>query len=142
VAEEWMKKRMIPKSAESYLNTLRLRLNKLIFPFIGHMKLANITAGVILQLCRRIEDKGTIETASRLKQIIGQVFDYAIATSRAETNPTLALRGALQTRKKKALRRSYGSRKNRVPYAPNRRLSLRCRSVCNEALGSGFLPPR
>jgi integrase len=101
VAEEWMEKRMNPKSAESYLRTLRLRLKRLILPSIGHMKMEDITSGFILQLCRRIEDKGTIETAARVKVIIGQIFNYSIATSRIETNPTLALRGALQTRKEK-----------------------------------------
>jgi hypothetical protein len=39
VAEEWMEKRMIPKCADSYLRTLRLRLKRLIIPHIGHMKL-------------------------------------------------------------------------------------------------------
>jgi integrase len=101
VAQEWMEKRMIPKSADSYLRTLRLRLDRLILPVIGHMKLSEVTSPIVLQLCRRLEAKGTLETASIVKQIIGQVFNYAIATSRAETNPTLALRGALQTRKEK-----------------------------------------
>jgi integrase len=99
VAEEWMEKRILPKAAPSYTRTLRLRLNRLIYPALGHVKLADLTAGFILQLCRRIEDKGTVETAARVKQIIGQVFRYAIATDRADTDPTLALRGALQTRK-------------------------------------------
>jgi integrase len=96
VAEEWLEKRMAPTAAESYLRTIRPRLKSYIFPFIGHMKLADITSSVVLQLCRRIEDKGILETASRVKQIIGQVFNYAIATGRAESNPTLALHGALQ----------------------------------------------
>jgi integrase len=100
VADEWMEKRMNTK-AESYRRVLRLRLDRLIYPSVGHMRLPDITSGVILQLCRRIEDRGVIETAARVKQTIGQVFNYAIATDRAETNPTLALRGALQTRKEK-----------------------------------------
>jgi integrase len=101
VAEEWVEKRMVPVSAESYLRTIRLRLKSYIFPFIGHMKLRDITSGIVLQTCRRIEEKGVLETASRVKQIIGQVFNYAIATDRAETNPTLALHGALQRHTKK-----------------------------------------
>ena len=80
VAAEWLEKRMIPKSTESYLKTIRLRLDRIIYPAIGHMKLADLTSGVILQLCRKIESKGTIETALRVKVIIGQVFNYAIAT--------------------------------------------------------------
>ena len=99
VAAEWLNVRMNPKSAESYLRTIRLRLDRLILPVIGHKKLEDITSGMILQLCRGIEGKGTIETAARVKMIIGQVFNYAIASSRVDTNPTLALHGALQTRK-------------------------------------------
>jgi len=101
VAEEWLEKRMIPKSAESYLRTLRLRLGRLIIPAIGHMKLSDINSAIVLQLCRRFEAKGTLETTSKVKQIIGQIFNYAIATNRADINPTLALRGALQTQKTK-----------------------------------------
>ena len=101
VAAEWLEKRMQPKASESYLRTIRIRLDRLILPALGHMKLEDLTSGIVLQLCRRIEDKGTIETASRVRMIIGQVFNYAIATSRAEVNPTLALRGALQTRQAK-----------------------------------------
>lgn len=98
VAAEWMEKRMRPKSTEGYLRTIRLRLDNYILPALGNMKLADITSGTILQLCRRIESKGIIETAARIKQIIGQVFRYAIATDRIDTDPTVALAGALQTR--------------------------------------------
>ena len=38
-----------------------------------------------------------METASRLRAVIGEVFRYAIATGRAENDPTFALRGALTT---------------------------------------------
>jgi hypothetical protein len=48
VAEEWMEKRMLPKSADSYIRTLRLRLDRLIFPVIGHMKLSDINSSIVL----------------------------------------------------------------------------------------------
>lgn len=41
--------------------------------------------------------RGRLETARRLRSTIGGVFRYAIATARAETDPTTALRGALTT---------------------------------------------
>lgn len=101
VIAEWMEKRMIPTLSEGHIRTIRLRLDKHIIPYLGHMKLQEITAGHILRICRRIEDEGYVETAGRIKQIIGQVFRYAIATDRIDTDPTLALKGALQTRSKK-----------------------------------------
>ena len=97
VAAEWIEKRMRPKATEGYLRTIRLRLDRWILPAIGHMKLDELTSGAILQLCRKIEAKGIIETAARVKIIISQVFNYAIATDRADVNPTLALHGALQS---------------------------------------------
>jgi len=101
VTAEWLEKRMQPKNTEGYLRTVRLRLDRWILPALGHMKLEKITSGLILQLCRKIEDKGIIETAARVRTIINQVFNYAIATDRVEVNPTIALHGALQTRKVK-----------------------------------------
>jgi len=48
VADEWLKKRMLPKVSEGYVRTIRLRLNRLIIPALGHMKLAEITPGFVL----------------------------------------------------------------------------------------------
>jgi len=48
---------------------------------------------------RRIEGRGTQDTAHRVKQNCGQVFRYALATGRAERDPTGDLRGALPTTK-------------------------------------------
>jgi hypothetical protein len=49
-------------------------------------------------VCRKLEARGTIETAHRVKAACGQVFRYAIATGRATYEPTQALKGALQAR--------------------------------------------
>ena len=62
---------------------------------IGATPIAKVNAPDILALLRRIEARGTHETAYRVKQRIGQVFRYAIATGRAERDPTADLRGAL-----------------------------------------------
>ncbi len=100
VSEDWLKVKMATK-ALSYLETIHARLQKYILPEFGNVKLADITSGQILRLCRGIEASGTIETARRVKVIIGQVFNFAIATDRAETNPTDALAGALASRAKR-----------------------------------------
>ncbi len=57
--------------------------------------IASITAPDILAVLRAIESRGTHETAHRVKARIGQVFRYAIATGRAQRDPTTDLRGAL-----------------------------------------------
>ncbi|MEP9370611.1 integrase arm-type DNA-binding domain-containing protein [Mesorhizobium sp. KR1-2] len=62
---------------------------------IGSRPIAQITPAEILQCLRKVERAGNYETARRMRATIGQVFRYAIATARAESDPTLALRGAL-----------------------------------------------
>ncbi len=101
VAKEWLKVRMEPTNAASYLESINQRLNNYILPAIGNLKLEAITSGVILQLCRKIEQRGIVETASRVKQVIGAVFKYAISTDRISTDPTLALYGALTSKRRK-----------------------------------------
>lgn len=54
-----------------------------------------ITAAEILKTLQREEAKGNYETTRRLRATIGQVFRFAIATARAENDPTFGLRGAL-----------------------------------------------
>ena len=44
---------------------------------------------------RRIENRGALETAHRALGNCGQVFRYAVATGRAERDPSGDLRGAL-----------------------------------------------
>ena len=97
IAEEWLKVRMKDKKS-SYLEVIRLRLNRYILPELGDFPLNEITSGMILKLCRKIEARGTIETAARVKGVIGQIFRFAIATDKAENDPTSALKGALAAR--------------------------------------------
>jgi hypothetical protein len=52
-------------------------------------------AAGLLSCLRRIEARGTLETAHRVHQNCGQIFRYAIATGRAERDPAADLRGAL-----------------------------------------------
>jgi len=66
-------------------------------PALGPRPIAEIRAPEILLVLRNVEARGTRETANRLRAVIGGVFRYAIATGRAENDPTSALRGALLT---------------------------------------------
>ena len=65
------------------------------YPIFGDRPVAEITARDLLALLRRIEGRGLYETARRLRSTCGMVFRYAIATGRAERDPSMDLRGAL-----------------------------------------------
>ncbi|MCX7312465.1 MAG: tyrosine-type recombinase/integrase [Alphaproteobacteria bacterium] len=68
---------------------------------IGARPIAKITALEILDFLRKIEARQKYETARRLRSTCGMVFRYAIATGRAQRDPTLDLRGALTAPKVK-----------------------------------------
>ncbi len=80
---------------EGHSKTIIRRLELNIFPWFGTRPVTSITAPELLGALRRIESRGALETAHRVKQICGQVFRYAIATGRAERDPSADLRGAL-----------------------------------------------
>jgi integrase len=65
------------------------------YPTFGDRPVTEITARELLALLRQIEGRGHHETARRLRSTCGMVFRYAIATGRAERDPSLDLRGAL-----------------------------------------------
>lgn len=62
---------------------------------LGGKQITEISASDILVPLRRVEAQGNYETARRLRSVISQVFRYAIATARAENDPTFGLRGAI-----------------------------------------------
>ncbi|MFT5427035.1 MAG: hypothetical protein ACI9ZT_001990, partial [Gammaproteobacteria bacterium] len=53
-------------------------LNKELFPHVGNRPVGEITAPDLLACLRRVESRGAIETAHRVKQVAGQVFRYAV----------------------------------------------------------------
>ncbi|MDR0736152.1 MAG: integrase arm-type DNA-binding domain-containing protein [Zoogloeaceae bacterium] len=95
VAREWFEMWKADK-AESHSSKVIARLEKDIFPWLGGSPIVEITAPIVLEVLRRIEGRGVIETAHRAKENISQVMRYAIATGRAERDPCPDLRGALQ----------------------------------------------
>jgi len=62
---------------------------------IADRPITEIDAPEILSVLREIESTGRYETARRLRSTIGSIFRYAIATGRANADPTYALQGAL-----------------------------------------------
>jgi len=91
---EWIAKETRQWS-ESYTHKVTCMVIKDLFPHIGNRPVNEITAPDLLACLRRVESRGAIETAHRVKQVAGQVFRYAIATGRADRDPSADLRGAL-----------------------------------------------
>lgn len=102
VAREWHDK-FSPTWTPGHANTILRRLEFNVFPWIGSQPTIKIKAPELLMVLRRIESRGAIETAHRVRSICGQVFRYAVATGRAERDPAADLRGALPPTKPKHL---------------------------------------
>jgi len=94
IAREWFEKNTNIWT-KKHSSTVIRRLEFNVFPLVGSRPIKLITAPELLEVLRKIESRGAIETAHRVKQICGQVFRYAIATGRAERDPSADLKGAL-----------------------------------------------
>lgn len=94
IAREWFAKQQ-PTWAVSHADKIIARLENDVFPWLGGKAIAEITAPDVLSVLRRIEGRGTNDTAHRASGNISQVMRYAIATGRAERDPVPDLRGAL-----------------------------------------------
>lgn len=94
VAREWHAKYASTWSASHGVRILR-RLEANAFPWIGGKPTADLKPADVLEVLRRVEHRGTLETAHRLRDNIGQAMRYAVATGRAERDITADLRGAL-----------------------------------------------
>jgi len=94
IAREWFALHS-PKWAASHGGKVIRRLELNLFPWLGGQPIKSIAAPELLSVLRRIEARGANETAHRALQNCGQVFRYAIATGRAERDPSRDLLGAL-----------------------------------------------
>lgn len=97
VARAWLDKTKAAR-AESTDAKVRGWLDNDIFPAIGRLPIATITPRDVLDMVRKVERRGAIDSATRMKQLCGQVFRYAVAEGSAERDVTADLRGALEVR--------------------------------------------
>lgn len=94
IAREYLDLKAKSLSPRTYERKLG-RFEAFAFPYIGKLPITSIAAPQILAALRRIEERGKHETAHRVRSECGEVFRYAVATGRAERDPTGDLRGAL-----------------------------------------------
>jgi integrase len=100
VARQWhalQAPRWAPVHAEDVINSLE----RDIFPDIGDRTLREIDAPLVLKSLRKVEDRGSIETAKRLRQRVSSVFCFAISEGLATADPAGAVGKALKPLPKK-----------------------------------------
>ena len=97
VAREWLALVHEPAVSARYALRSRKQLEGDVFPWLGTVPVGSVTAPQVLDLLRKVEARDALDTAHRVKQTIGLVMRYAIATGHAQRDPTPDLRGALPT---------------------------------------------
>lgn len=81
---------------EKYTNDVKSIMRRDVYPFIGSKQISTIQPAEVLSLLRTVEDRGAIIQARKVRHRIGEVFNYATVTGRAEKNPADLLSAALQ----------------------------------------------
>jgi len=94
VACEWHAK-FSGQWSPGHAATIMDRLTRDVFPWLGNKPVSEVRPLDLLAILRRVEGRGALETAHRIRTICGQVLRYATATRRAERDFAADLRGAL-----------------------------------------------
>ena len=94
IAREWHD-RQTKIWSQGHSTRVLSRLERDAFPWIGRRPITDIKATEMLEAMRRIESRGANDAAHRTLGICREVFQYAIATGRAERNVPADLTGAL-----------------------------------------------
>jgi integrase len=94
VAREWHIK-FAPTWSDGHGARILRRLEVDAFPWIGGRPIADLQPPDVLDVLHRVEKRGALETAHRLRENISQAMRYAVSTGRASRDITADLRGAL-----------------------------------------------
>lgn len=94
VANRWLVK-IGPSRSASTQDKVKKWLDNNVFPMIGTMPIADIKPRDVLAAVQKMEARGAVESAHRVKQVCGQIFRFAVAHDLVERDVTADLRGAL-----------------------------------------------
>ncbi|MBW7471148.1 tyrosine-type recombinase/integrase [Marinobacter sp. F4218] len=101
VALEWLEHVHKKSVGESTSGRNERRLEMYAYPKLGRVPVSEIEPPDVLTVLRDIEKTGHLDSAHRVKTLIGQVFRYAVSTGRAKRDVTADLRGILPPPKPK-----------------------------------------
>lgn len=90
VAREWYAYNA-PRWAESTAYKAKLYLENDLLPSIGSRPIAAITRPDLVELVRKVEARGTLNAAGKIRQWLHQIYRYALAKGVVESNPATDL---------------------------------------------------
>ena len=98
LARDWWERYMLTGAAH-YAEESWRRLEREVMPRLGDKHLKKIDAPMILKILRRIEERGTLVTAHKVRSHISQIMRYGIACGFIYSNPARDLTWALKPKK-------------------------------------------
>ena len=95
VAKAWLEARDCAWTAR-YARIVRTRLEEDIFPEIGKLAVDAIDPPMLLAAIRKIERRGSVEMAHRVKNHCGEIFRFAIAEEKCRSDPSRDIGAAMK----------------------------------------------
>lgn len=78
-----------------YLSRLDAQMKNHVLPRFGSEDVTEITAKMVHDMAKAVENSGKTETAHRIISLCGRVLRYGAATGRCVSDPTLSLKGSI-----------------------------------------------
>lgn len=85
-----------PGWSEGHAQRVWSRIKDDLLPDLGERGMKQITGPELLGVLRKIEGRGAIDSAKRIRQYAGAVFTYAVASGKADQNPAFGLEKAMK----------------------------------------------
>ena len=85
-----------PRWSPKYAMKLLQALERDVFPDLGSLPLADIDGPMVLRALRKIETRGSVDTAKRVREYISAVFVYGMSEGIVPNNPAATVGKALR----------------------------------------------
>lgn len=94
MAEEWMLKTS-GRRAEITQNRIVSWFQRFVYPSFGHLPITEVTPRDVLAMLRKIEDRGAIDSARRVRAYCSEVFQFASVQGFVDRDPSAGLLKAM-----------------------------------------------
>ncbi len=98
VAKKWHSKES-GRWSEGHAKDVWQTIEDDVLPYLANMPIRDIRTSDVLYVVQKVEERGALDVAGRIKQRISSIFRYAIQMGYAEFNPADALKDVIKTRK-------------------------------------------
>ncbi|GJI88748.1 tyrosine-type recombinase/integrase [Duganella hordei] len=99
VALSWLSKTEADRAASTQ-EKISGWIHKNLLPYLGALPISSLRPRDILVTVQRMEARGAVESAHRVRQVCGQIFRFAVASGIVERDVSADLKGALAAPKK------------------------------------------